>query len=106
MRVLLDECLPKRLKRQLAGHEVLTVPEAGWAGRKNGELLRLAAGKFDAFVTIDRNLVFQQKVGGLSFGVVTLRARSNRLADVQPLVPKVLEALGVIRPGEVVRVGG
>ena len=106
MRVLLDECLPKRLKRELAGHEVQTVPEAGWAGRKNGELLQLAAGKFDAFITIDRSLVFQQKVARLSFGVVVLRARSNRLADLQLLVPELLRALGAIRPGEVVRVGG
>jgi len=58
MRVLLDECLPKRLKRELAGHEVQTVPEAGWAGRENGELLQLAAGKFDAFITIDRSLAY------------------------------------------------
>jgi predicted nuclease of predicted toxin-antitoxin system len=106
MRVLLDECLPKRLKRDLVGHEVQTVPEAGWAGRKNGELLGLAAGRFDAFITIDRNLVYQQRVVGLSFGVLVLRARSNRLSDLQVLVPKLLEALAVIRPGEVIQVGG
>ena len=80
------------------------MPEAGWAGRKNGELLRLAAGKFDAFITIDRSLIFQQEVAGLSFGVVVLRARSNRLADLQLLVPELLESLAAVRPGEVVRV--
>ena len=106
MRVLLDECLPKRLKRSLIGHDVQTVPEAGWAGKKNGELIRLAAGKFDAFITIDKNLVFQQNLTGLPFGVVVLSARSNRLADLEPLVPRILEALGVVRPSHLVRVGG
>ncbi|MBI4568237.1 MAG: DUF5615 family PIN-like protein [Planctomycetes bacterium] len=106
MRVLLDECLPKRLKRELVGHDVQTVPEAGWAGRKNGELLQLAVGVFDAFVTIDRSLVFQHHVAGLPFGVILLRAQSNRIADLRPLVPRILEALQTIRPGEVIRVGG
>ena len=77
MRVLLDECLPKRLKHLLIGHNVQTVPEAGWAGKKNGELIRLATGKFDAFITIDSNLIYQQNLSGVSFGVVVLSARSN-----------------------------
>ena len=68
MRVLLDECLPRRLKRDLAGHEVTTVPEAGWAGTKNGELLRLAAARFDAFVTIDQGLAFQLNMAAASAG--------------------------------------
>ena len=76
MRVLLDECLPRGLKKHLRNHEVKTVPEAGWAGKKNGELLRVAAGDIDVFITIDSNLVHQQKVGVLPFGVVVLAARS------------------------------
>ena len=106
MRVLLDECLPKRLKSSLVGHDVQTVPEAGWAGKKNGELIRLAAGTFDAFITIDKNLAYQQNLTDLPFGVVVLSARSNRLADLEPLVPRIIEALGVVRPGHLVRVGG
>jgi len=70
MRVLLDACLPRGLKKCLREHDVKTVPEAGWAGMKNGELLRIAAGNVDAFVTIDSNLAYQQTVTGLSFGVV------------------------------------
>jgi hypothetical protein len=58
MRVLLDECLPRRLKAYLADHQVTTVPEAGWAGRKNGDLLRVAAGVVDAFITVDSNLAY------------------------------------------------
>jgi uncharacterized protein DUF5615 len=64
MRVLLDECLPRGLKAHLSGHEVVTVPEAGWAGMKNGELLKAAAGAVravDAFVTIDKSIVYQQQ---------------------------------------------
>jgi predicted nuclease of predicted toxin-antitoxin system len=76
MRVLLDECLPRGLKKHLRNHEVKTVPEAGWAGKKNGELLRVAAGDIDVFTTIDSNLVYQQKVGVLPFGVVVLAAHS------------------------------
>ncbi len=68
MRVLLDECLPRRLKADLAGHEATTVPEAGWAGTKNGDLLQLAAARFDAFVTIDQGLAFQQNLAGALAG--------------------------------------
>ena len=56
MRVLLDECLPRKLKSDLAGHEARTVPEMGWASKENGDLLELAAGHFDVFLTVDRNL--------------------------------------------------
>ncbi|HEY3175172.1 MAG TPA: DUF5615 family PIN-like protein [Candidatus Polarisedimenticolia bacterium] len=106
MRVLLDECLPKRLKRSLFGHDVQTVPEAGWAGKKNEDLIRLAAGRFDAFITIDKNLVFQQNLKDLPFGVEVLSARSNRLADLEPLVPRILEALAVVQPSHLIHVGG
>jgi len=63
VRVLLDECLPRKLKRAFAGHDVKTVAESGWAGCKNGTLLRLAQEQFDAFITVDRNLTFQQGAG-------------------------------------------
>lgn len=106
MRVLLDECLPKRLKRFLIGHQVSTVPEAGWAGKKNGELVGLASGKFEAFITIDRNLVYQQNLSSVPFGVVVLSARINRMGDLEPLVPRILEALESLSPGQLVRVGG
>lgn len=106
MRVLLDECLPRGLKKHLHGHEVKTVPEAGWAGKKNGELLRVAGGSVDVFVTIDSNLVYQQTVDALPFGVVVLVARSNRLGDLLPLVPDLQRAVSLVGPGEVLRVGG
>ena len=106
MRVLLDECLPRRLKRLIAGHDVQTVPDAGWAGRDNGELIRLASGKFEAFITIDKNLAYQQNLADIPFGVVVLSARSNRLADLEPPVPDILEALEKLSPGQLVRIIG
>lgn len=106
MRVLLDECLPRGLKKHLSGHAVVTVPESGWAGAKNGELLRVAAGHVDAFVTIDKNVVHQQSMEGLPFVVVILIARTNRLSDLLPLVPGILAALDSSASGQLIRVGG
>jgi hypothetical protein len=93
VRVLLDECLPRRLKGELVGHDVRTAPEMGWASKSNGELLALAAAEFDVFLTVDRNLSYQQDVSAVDIAVVVLVARSNALDALRPLVPLVLEAL-------------
>lgn len=105
MRILLDECLDWRLSRSLAGHEVGSVGRMGWAGIKNGELLARAAAQFDAFVTVDRNLSFQQNVREALIPIIVLRARTNRLADLLPLVPKLLAALDSAKPGGIAIVG-
>ena len=106
MRVLLDESLPRQLAREIIGHEVRTVPQEGWAGLQNGELLRRSAvAGFEAFITADQNLQYQQNLAGADLGVVILAARTNRLADLLPLVPELLLALERIRRGEVLRVG-
>lgn len=105
VRFLLDECLPKRLKRDLAGHDARTVPEMGWAGTRNGQLLTLAEGQFDAFLTVDRNLSFQNEVHGFELAVVVLHAKSNKLGDLLPLVPHLLSTLGTVTPGRVFPVG-
>lgn len=83
MRVLLDECLPRKLKQELSGHDVFSVPEMGWAGKKNGELLSLAMGRFDVFVTADQNLPYQQNLVGHGIAVVVLKAKDNRLATLK-----------------------
>lgn len=101
MRVLLDENLPHALAPLLVGHEVLTVQGCGWAGLKNGLLLREAQGRIDAFLTMDANLEYQQHLGGRPFGVVILHAPSNRLADLRPMVPSVLAAIRDLVPGDV-----
>lgn len=106
MRVLLDECLPRRLRRELPGHEVVTVVEAGWGSVANGELLRRAAETFEVFVTVDRNLTFQQNVANLRVAVVVLVAVSNEFEVLQPLMPRVLALLPRLEEGRVVRVGG
>jgi hypothetical protein len=104
MRLLLDESLPRGLKRLLSAHEVATVPEQAWAGKSNGELLRLAEEEFDAFLTADQNVEYQQNLGAYRLAVIVLAAHSTRLEDLTPLVPEVLRALDMTPPGEVVRV--
>jgi hypothetical protein len=84
VRLLLDECVDWRLARDIVGHDVKTAHQMGWTTIKNGELLALAAAHFDVFVTVDRNLTFQQNVGALPIAVIVLCAKSNRLADVKP----------------------
>ena len=103
MKVLLDECLPRKLKRHLAGHDVSTVPEMGWAGIKNGALLRLMEPLFEAFITIDGNMQFQQNLGSLKIGVVVLVASDNTIETLQPLAPQVLQALDSIQFGQIVK---
>ena len=104
MRILLDECLPKRLKRDLRGHDARTVPEMGWASKTNGELLALAAAQFDVFLTVDRNLSFQHDVSQFEIAVVVLIAKGNRYSDLQPLVPDLLLVLAAVLPRQVIRV--
>ena len=101
MKILLDECVDRRLARELAGHEVKTVPQMGWAGIKNGELLTLAEKEFEAVITVDRNLSFQLNLPRYDIAVIVLRCRNNRLQSLLPLVPKMLSALPASKPGEV-----
>ena len=104
MRVLLDECVPRTLREQLPGHEVKTVAESGWAGVKNGELLLLAAKRLDVVLTVDRNLEYQQSFVGAEVAVVVIHAPSNDIAALQPLMPKVLEAIPKAPRGKVTNV--
>jgi predicted nuclease of predicted toxin-antitoxin system len=106
MRILLDECVPVALKRNLAslGHECQTVREAGFAGKKNGELLTLAEGRWDVLLTTDRKIEYQQDMIGRKIGILVLRAKTNRLQDLLPILPICAQALLSIRPGQVVEV--
>ena len=106
MRVLIDECLPRRLKNHLSDHDSRTVPEAGLAGKRNGELLSLAdQQKYEIFLTMDKGVEYQQNLRGLGLAVIILRAKSNRLADLLAHLPDCLEQMRSIKPGQVVRVG-
>ena len=101
MRILLDECLPKDFSGELAGHQVKTVPQAGWASVSNGKLLRLIAAsrKFDVFLTMDKRLPQQNKIRKLPFAIVVLRAKSNRLEHVFPFAPLLLRRLDEFKAG-------
>src|SRR5437868_2721112 len=100
MRILLDECLPKKLKLELAPHIVQTVPEAGWAGKHNGDLLRLAEKEFDVLLTNDQNIEYQQNLRQFDLAFVVLVAPTNDINDLKPLMPTVIALLNEIRPGE------
>jgi hypothetical protein len=89
------------LARDIAGHEVKTARQMGWTTIKNGELLSRASAQFDIFVTVDRNLSFQQNLVAFSIAVIVISAKTNRLADIKPLVPRLLEALESAQPGVV-----
>jgi hypothetical protein len=105
VRVLLDEQLPLDLAVALQGHSVDTVVGRGWAGITNGELLRRMHGGYDALITMDRGIEFQQNLSTLPFGVLLLRAPSNRMVHLQPLVLPILDALPAVRPGELHHIG-
>jgi predicted nuclease of predicted toxin-antitoxin system len=105
VRVLLDEQLPVDLAEVLTGHTVDTVVGRGWAGVKNGDLLQRMRGEYDALVTMDQGIGFQQNVSGLPFGVLLLRASSNRLLHLRPLVPSILDALSRLSLGQLSRLG-
>lgn len=106
MRLLLDECLPRQLARLLTGHEARTVGEEGWAGLRNGDLIsRAKSREFEVLVTIDGGFRYQQNLEGAGLSVLLLQAPTNRLADLEPLVPAMLDALPELRPGELQTVG-
>lgn len=100
MRVLFDENVDRRLKRFFdVEHEVSTVASRSWKGKKNGELLNLAQGEFDVFLTRDQNIPYQQNLSRFDIAVVVLQARSNAYEDLAPLVEKASAALPETRPG-------
>ena len=104
MRILLDECVNPRLKSAFPGHEVKTVPEMGWQGLMNGELLVLAEAQFDVFVTLDKNLEFQQNLSRLRLGVLVALVPDNKMSSYQPILARLKEAAETVQPGRVIRV--
>ena len=106
MRVLLDENLPRDLAAELEGHDVSTVQAVGWSGTSNGELLRLAGERFDALLSMDRGLPHQQNPSEFSLRVLIIRAPSNRMVHLGPLVGSILETLNGMPPGQLREVWG
>jgi hypothetical protein len=106
MKLLLDECVPRKFRNLLPGHDGRTVPEEGLAGKKNGELVALAEKSgFEVFLTLDRGLGYQQNLQGRAIAIVLVRATSSRLMDLLPDGPDVLRVLRSIRPGDLVKIG-
>lgn len=104
MRLLLDESVPSRLRRSLPTHQVSTVVEMGWSGVRNGKLLALAATGFDAFITVDKNLPYQQNLATLPVAVVVLDSPSTELPALLSLVPKIEQALLALEARALIRV--
>jgi hypothetical protein len=102
MKVLLDECVTRKLKREFIGHDVSTIDEAGMKGLKNGNLLRAASGQFEVLVTVDRSLPYQQNIKSFNIAVLVLAASKNSYDALLPLMPQALDVLKSIRTGEVV----
>jgi len=107
MKILLDECTPKALKKVFTdqGHECRTVQESGWSGKKNGELVGLAETTFDVLITVDTNLRYQQNLAPRKIAIVVLHASSNRLDYLLQYFPACVDAVGKIKPGEIAVVG-
>ena len=101
MKVFLDECVDWRLMREIVGHDVSTARQMGWTTIKSGALLTLASQHFDVFVTVDRNLAFQQNLEDLSIAVIVLRAHTNWLSDLRPLVPDLMATIESAATGTV-----
>ncbi len=99
MKILLDENLDWRLGRELTSHEVDSVPKIGWAGVKNGELLRRANTAYGVLITMDKGIYHQQNLNGLRLAIIALRAKTNRLAETRLLMPDVLRLMPSIQPG-------
>ena len=105
MRVLLDENLPHQLRPLFANSiEVITVSYRGWKGKENGELLRMAAAEFDAFVTTDRGILYEQNLEEIELGIVLLEANRNHYEALAPLISQVNTVLKTLQKGQVVRV--
>ncbi|MGH9404202.1 MAG: hypothetical protein ACRD5K_20105 [Candidatus Acidiferrales bacterium] len=106
MRILLDECLPKDLGKHLHGHECGTVPASGFSGKANGELLALAEHSgWQVLLTVDHGMPYQQNLSARSISLAIIRSKSNRMPDLLPLVPDILNAMRSIKPGQTVRIG-
>ena len=103
-RVLFDEDVPRQLRRELPGFEIKTVPEVGWSGLKNGDLLRRAEGLFDVFVTADRRLPSQQNLATFAIGMVVLVAGSTKLEDLRPHLAELRRAIEVVQPRQLLLV--
>ena len=102
MKILLDECTPRVVKRRLPGQNIRTVQEMGWSGLKNGQLMAAADGEFDVFITTDKNLRHQQNLSRFRLAIMLLP--SNQVPVVESVIPDIEAALTSIKPGDFVEI--
>ncbi len=105
MKLILDECLPRRLLRDLSDHSATTVPRQGWAGITNGALLEHIEPEFDVFLTMDSNIVYQQNTDQLQVCLIVLHGPNSRYETLQPLLPQIREAIEQAKPGSIIHIG-
>ncbi len=106
MKILLDEDLPRQLRRFFSDHEVFTIQWMGWQGKENGELLLLMEKEnFDVFLTADKNLRYQQNLSGSRVAVILLQVSRLRIEELEPLVPEILRRLDFVKPGQFYEIG-
>lgn len=104
MRVLLDECVNPRLRRAFTQHEVTTVGKAGWLTLPDNQLLALAQGRFEVFITIDQGFAHQHNLQKLSFGIVIVHVPENTTRFYEPIFDQILKAAEAVKAGEVIHV--
>jgi len=104
VKLLLDHCVPKRLGRELIGHQFKTAYQMGWANVNNGALLSKASTGFGAFITVDQNIRYQHNLAKLPLSVLILVAPNNKLATLKPLVPFVLNVLPTLTTPTLIRI--
>ncbi len=102
MKIIIDECVPSIVKKRLPQRQIVTVQDMGWAGIKNGELLKLVEDQFEIFITSDKNLRYQQNLTGRNAAIILLP--SNQVPVVESLLPKIDEIIGLIQPGESIEI--
>ena len=104
MKLLLDESVPWDLRTLLPGHDVWTARYIGWDGKSNGELMALARDEFDVMITLDQSIPYQLHITEEDVSIIVLAAATNRTSDLEPLAPRVLEALRDLKRGQVVHI--
>ena len=100
MKIIIDECVPSIVKRNLPEREIVSVQDMGWAGIKNGELLELVVAEFDVFITSDKNLRHQQNLARLDLAIILLP--SNQVPVIKAMLPEIDEALSSVIPQDFV----
>lgn len=105
-RVLFDENIPRRIRRELPEYEVRTVQEQGWSGLTNGELLRAAQENFSVLLTADKRLQFQQSIAAFRIAVVVVSVASITPSNVRSVMGRIKSAIEQAQPGSVVVVAG